>query len=119
MLNTFRTDIFSSDVSRFTNLADRPSGHFIYLLYLWKRSHDLTSPVCPTLYSGVLPTPKYILASSCNIGSTYNKNMSLCNFVSINCTLTDKKENLSFLIYKEILNGAVAKSYMRKGFLIY
>jgi ribosomal protein S17 len=32
---------------------------------------------------------------------------------------TDKKENQIFLIYKEILNGAVAKSYMRKGFLIY
>jgi hypothetical protein len=32
---------------------------------------------------------------------------------------TDKKENQIFLIFKEILNGAVAKSYMRKGFLIY
>ncbi len=32
---------------------------------------------------------------------------------------TDKKENLIVLIYKEILSGAVAKSYMRKGFLIY
>jgi hypothetical protein len=32
---------------------------------------------------------------------------------------TDKKENPIFLIYKEIQNGAVAKSYMRKGFLIY
>ncbi len=32
---------------------------------------------------------------------------------------TDKKENKIFLIYKEIQNGAVAKSYMRKGFLIY
>jgi hypothetical protein len=31
---------------------------------------------------------------------------------------TDKKENLIFLIYKEIQSGAVAKSYMRKG-LIY
>jgi hypothetical protein len=30
---------------------------------------------------------------------------------------TDKKENLIFLIYKEIQSGAVAKSYMRKGFL--
>jgi hypothetical protein len=30
----------------------------------------------------------------------------------------DKKENLIFLIYKEIQIGAVAKSYMRKGFLI-
>ncbi len=32
---------------------------------------------------------------------------------------TDKKENKIFLIYREIESGAVAKSYMRKGFLIY
>jgi hypothetical protein len=32
---------------------------------------------------------------------------------------TDKKEKKVFLVYKEILNGAVEKSYMRKGFLIY
>ncbi len=32
---------------------------------------------------------------------------------------TDKKENKIFLIYKEIQSEAVAKSYMRKGFLIY
>ncbi len=32
---------------------------------------------------------------------------------------TDKKENQNFLIYKEIQSGAVAKSYMRKAFLIY
>ena len=32
---------------------------------------------------------------------------------------TDKKENKIFFIYKENLNGAVAKSYMRKGILIY
>ncbi len=31
---------------------------------------------------------------------------------------TDKEENQIFLIYKEIQSGAVAKSYMRKGFLI-
>ncbi len=31
---------------------------------------------------------------------------------------TDKKENQIFLIYKDIQSGAVAKSYMRKGFLI-
>jgi hypothetical protein len=30
-----------------------------------------------------------------------------------------KKENQIFLIYKEIQSGAVAKSYMRKAFLIY
>jgi hypothetical protein len=32
---------------------------------------------------------------------------------------TDKKENKIFLIYREIQSGAVPKSYMRKGFLIY
>jgi hypothetical protein len=32
---------------------------------------------------------------------------------------TDKKEKKIVLIYKEIQSGAVAKSYTRKGFLIY
>jgi hypothetical protein len=36
-----------------------------------------------------------------------------------NALYTDKKENEIFLKYKEIPSGAVAKSYMRKGFLIY
>jgi hypothetical protein len=31
---------------------------------------------------------------------------------------TDKKDNQIFLIFKKIQSGAVAKSYMRKGFLI-
>jgi hypothetical protein len=31
---------------------------------------------------------------------------------------TDKKENLIFLIYKDIQSGAVPKLYMRKGLLI-
>jgi hypothetical protein len=34
-------------------------------------------------------------------------------------TYTDKKENKIFPICKEIQSGAVAKSYMRTGFLIY
>ncbi len=34
-----------------------------------------------------------------------------------NCT--DKKENQIFLIYKEIQNGSVAKSYMTNCLLIY
>ncbi len=34
-------------------------------------------------------------------------------------TYTDKKEKQIFLIYKEIQRRSVAKSYMRKGFLIY
>jgi hypothetical protein len=32
---------------------------------------------------------------------------------------TDKKENQIFIIYKEIQNGAVAKSYMTNALLIY
>ncbi len=32
---------------------------------------------------------------------------------------TDKKKKKNLLIYKEIQNGAFAKSYVRKGFLIY
>ncbi len=32
---------------------------------------------------------------------------------------TDKKENKSFLIYKEIQKGAVTKLYMTNGLLIY
>jgi hypothetical protein len=34
-------------------------------------------------------------------------------------TCTDKKEKKIFLINREIRSGAVAKSYMRMGFLIY
>jgi hypothetical protein len=32
---------------------------------------------------------------------------------------TDKKEKKIFLIYREIQSGAVAKLYIRNGFLIY
>jgi hypothetical protein len=32
---------------------------------------------------------------------------------------TDQKENKNFLIFKEIQKGAVAKSYLKKGFVIY
>jgi hypothetical protein len=39
--------------------------------------------------------------------------------VGIFFACTDKKLNNIFIIYKEIQKGAVAKSYMRKGFLIY
>jgi hypothetical protein len=34
-------------------------------------------------------------------------------------TYINKKEKEIFLIYQEIVMGSVAKSYMRKGFLIY
>jgi hypothetical protein len=47
---------------------------------------------------------------------TVHSYSSYCIFV---CLHTDKKEIQIFLIYKEIQSGAVAKSYRRKGFLIY
>ncbi len=37
----------------------------------------------------------------------------------IESVCTDKKENQIFLMYKEIQNGSVAKSYMTNGLLIY
>jgi hypothetical protein len=43
-----------------------------------------------------------------------------CNWQRVSCytqAYTDKKENKIFLIYTEFQVGAVAKSYMRKGFL--
>jgi hypothetical protein len=39
--------------------------------------------------------------------------------IYINCVCTDKKENRIFLIYREIHSGAVARSYMTNGLLIY
>ncbi len=43
----------------------------------------------------------------------------LLRLSNMNTPLTDKKENRIFLIYMEIQSGAIAKSYIRKGFLIY
>ncbi len=43
---------------------------------------------------------------------------SICSCPHMSPTLI-KKENKIFLICKEIQSGAIAKSYMRKGFLIY
>jgi hypothetical protein len=48
------------------------------------------------------------------------KNCSNCNTIKkFHPHYSDKKENEILYIYKEIQMGAVAKSYMRKGFLIY
>jgi hypothetical protein len=48
-----------------------------------------------------------------------NQKCSLIRKMSIvHASYTDKKENQIFLIYKEIQNGAVAKSYMTNGLLI-
>ncbi len=41
------------------------------------------------------------------------------SFVNTASGYTDKKKKKNFLIYREIKMGSGAKSYMRKGFLIY
>ncbi len=58
---------------------------------------------------------EYYLASFCWWISSSCENH--CTLVS--SYYTDQKENQIFLIYKEIQSGAVAKSYMGKGFLKY
>ncbi len=57
---------------------------------------------------------------------TYNVNFIACTlfflrteFAGVGGGCIDKKENEIFPIYKEIQKGAVAKSYMTKGLLIY
>jgi hypothetical protein len=40
-------------------------------------------------------------------------------YIHMHIYCTDKIENQIFLIYKEIQGGAVAKSYMTNGLLIY
>jgi hypothetical protein len=47
------------------------------------------------------------------------ESLNIHAFFYLSLRYTDKKENQIFFIYKEIQNEAVAKSYMRKGFLIY
>jgi hypothetical protein len=41
------------------------------------------------------------------------------NTIFLSTEFTDKKENKTFLIYKEIQMGSGAKSYMTNGLLIY
>jgi hypothetical protein len=48
---------------------------------------------------------------------TFPINLNYTNVVAGPALYTDKKRK-KILIYKEIQSGAVAKSYMRKGFLI-
>jgi hypothetical protein len=49
----------------------------------------------------------------------FKQSIGARNRVGLGLSYTDKKENQILIIYKEILNRAVAKSYMRKGFLIH
>jgi hypothetical protein len=43
----------------------------------------------------------------------------MCKISTFPAMYTDKKENQIFPIYQEIQSGAVAKSYMTNGLLIY
>ncbi len=53
------------------------------------------------------------------IAAKFRKYRQVTRALKIFTSCTDKKENEIFVIYQEIQIGSVAKSYMRKGFLIY
>ncbi len=69
---------------------------------------------CPAPLAG---WPASVLAGSAASPPGLLKQQSL-TLITTGCR-TDKEEKKIFLINKEIQSGAVAKSYMRKGFLIY
>ncbi len=50
-------------------------------------------------------------------GAALWKRAAIARYGPVKCT--DKKEKQIFLVYKEIQNGAVAKSYKTNGLLIY
>ncbi len=65
--------------------------------------------------SSIEPAHKYIPPEKFCPIEEGNKTFNFDNFE--HCT--DKKENKLFLIYKEIHKGAVARSYMTNGLIIY
>ncbi len=79
----------------------------------WPQSQFPHSCVCErSLYSYIRPT-YFPAAQYADRSGEY-----VTRSQKHECTLIKKKINF-FPIYKEIQSGAVAKSYMRKGFLIY
>ncbi len=54
--------------------------------------------------------PTLFVQKVCVVGPTVTGVHDLALFHDVACIHTDKKENQIFLIYKEIQNGAVAKS---------
>jgi hypothetical protein len=70
--------------------------------------------VAPPVWSTLQSMPAIMKSFECNMANfiweQFSRSSSYHN---------DKKENEIFLIYKEIHMRAVAKSCMRKGFLIY
>ncbi len=86
---------------------------------------SLGVPACNALYVYLKTTyacvdktvflPSYLTTSTTSTTTTTTEKATTTEQVAC----TDKKENEIFLIYKEIQMGSVARSYMRKGFLIY
>jgi hypothetical protein len=66
----------------------------------------------PTVYYSEIPISRFVVFLKLNVDVILK--LSVTRNVQ-----TDKKENRIFLFFKEIQMGAVAKSYMRKGSLIY
>ncbi len=77
------------------------------------------SKLSPSLLSSAQKMYKLPLDTMPNLSRDLVLPQSCDEKASEDLPRTDKKENKLFLIDKEIQIGAVAKSYMRKGFLIY
>ncbi len=73
------------------------------------------SSVCYSVYSVVLWIQMF---QECSTLAKFSLGPVIRSVVCY-CSYNDKKENQIFLICEEIQNGAVAKSYMTNGLLIY
>jgi hypothetical protein len=87
-----------------------PSSSFQFLFY---HSPILLYLLAPSLPS---PQPSFLIIPSTKASPHH---LFTWRFFRLPMEYTDNKENKIFLVYKEIQMGASAKSYMRKGFLIY
>jgi hypothetical protein len=97
---------FTNLFSRPVNLSSNPGNNICLLPFL----PTFLSPYTIPLISLCLTLTTSLLAAMQGAESVFG-----CELLS---TLMKKKIKI-FLIYKEIQMGAVAKSYMRKGFLIF
>jgi hypothetical protein len=90
---------------------------FLPLTYSFSHHLFPSLPLLPHSFFYNLSRPILNLYSLDLIRNIYCLNVNKIH--SSSTSYTDKKENQNFLIYKEIQNGAFAKSYMTNGLLIY
>jgi hypothetical protein len=75
---------------------------------------------CRSVFPLSVPTPAGDDSEQGRLAiKSYFNHEGVCSPVHQLCCHVTQKENKIFLIFKENQSGAVAKSYMRKGFVIY